>query len=196
MQRRTFLWGVPGSMIAVGLSLSGCTTTPAGSDTMGDQKNKRRTIDAGVDSTLTRLYNVVPGARELVGKSNGLLVFPTVINAGIGLGGQYGEGALRVGGKSVGYYSTASASVGLQAGAQSKAIVFLFMTADALDRFRSSEGWSAGADASVAVLKVGANGDVDTDTATGQINAFVLTNGGLMAGATVDGTKVTRLKTL
>ncbi|BDC43771.1 YSC84-related protein [Paraburkholderia terrae] len=196
MQRRTFLWGVPGSMIAVGLSLSGCTTTPAGSDTMGDQKNKRRTIDAGVDSTLTRLYNVVPGARELVGKSNGLLVFPTVINAGIGLGGQYGEGALRVGGKSVGYYSTASASVGLQAGAQLKAIVFLFMTADALDRFRSSEGWSAGADASVAVLKVGANGDVDTDTATGQINAFVLTNGGLMAGATVDGTKVTRLKTL
>ncbi|OUL82002.1 BPSL1445 family SYLF domain-containing lipoprotein [Paraburkholderia hospita] len=196
MQRRTFLWGVPGSMIAVSLSLSSCTTTPAGSDTMGDQKDKRRTIDAGVDSTLTRLDNVVPGARELVGKSNGLLVFPTVINAGIGLGGQYGEGALRVGGKSVGYYSTASASVGLQAGAQSKAIVFLFMTADALDRFRSSEGWSAGADASVAVLKVGANGNVDTGTATGQINAFVLTNGGLMAGATVDGTKVTRLKTL
>ncbi|EUC20081.1 BPSL1445 family SYLF domain-containing lipoprotein [Paraburkholderia hospita] len=196
MQRRTFLWGVPGSMIAVNLSLSSCTTTPAGSDTMGDQKDKRRTIDAGVDSTLTRLYNVVPGARELVGKSNGLLVFPTVINAGIGLGGQYGEGALRVGGKSVGYYSTASASVGLQAGAQSKAIVFLFMTADALDRFRSSEGWSAGADASVTVLKVGANGNVDTGTATGQINAFVLTNGGLMAGATVDGTKVTRLKTL
>ncbi|KXU86458.1 twin-arginine translocation pathway signal [Paraburkholderia monticola] len=196
MHRRTFLWGVPGSMIAVSLSLSSCTTTPAGSDTMGEQKDKRRTIDSGVDSTLTRLYNVAPGARELVGKSNGLLVFPTVINAGIGLGGQYGEGALRVGGKSVGYYSTASASVGLQAGAQSKAIVFLFMTASALDRFRSSEGWSAGADASVAVLKIGANGDVDTGTATGQIDAFVLTNGGLMAGATVDGTKVTRLKTL
>jgi lipid-binding SYLF domain-containing protein len=122
MQRRTFLWGVPGSMIAVSVSLSNCTTTPAGSDTMGEQKDKRRTIDAGVDagvdSTLTRLHNVVPGARELVGKSNGLLVFPTVINAGIGLGGQYGEGALRVGGTSVGYYSTASASVGLHAGAQ------------------------------------------------------------------------------
>lgn len=196
MRRRTFLWGMPGSMIAVSLSLSGCTTTAAGSDTLVEQKDKRRTIDAGVDSTLTRLYNVVPGARELVGKSNGLLVFPTVINAGIGLGGQYGEGALRVGGKSVGYYSTASASVGLQAGAQSKAIVFLFMTANALEQFRSSEGWSAGADASVAVLKAGANGNVDTGTATGQINAFVLTNGGLMAGASVDGTKVTRLKTL
>ncbi len=70
------------------------------------------------------------------------------------------------------------------------------MTADALDRFRSSEGWPAGADASVAVLKVGANGNVDAGTATGLINAFVLTNGGLMAGATVDGTKVTRLKML
>jgi lipid-binding SYLF domain-containing protein len=131
-------------MIAASLSLSNCTATPAGSDTMAEQKDKRRTIDSGVDSTLTRLYNVAPGARELVGKSSGLLVFPTVINAGIGLGGQYGEGALRVGGRSVGYYSTVSASVGLQAGAQSKAIVFLFMTANALDRFRSSEGWSAG----------------------------------------------------
>jgi lipid-binding SYLF domain-containing protein len=77
-------------MIAVSLSLSGCTTTPAGTDTTGDQKDKRRTIDAGVDSTLTRLYYVVPVPRELVGKANGLLVFPTVINAGIGLGGQYG----------------------------------------------------------------------------------------------------------
>ncbi|CAG4909742.1 BPSL1445 family SYLF domain-containing lipoprotein [Paraburkholderia saeva] len=196
MQRRTFLWGVPGSLIAISVSLSSCTTTPAASDTMGEQKDKRRTIDAGVDSTLARLYNVAPGARELAGKSTGMLVFPTVINAGFGLGGQYGEGALRVGGKSVGYYSTASASVGLQAGAQTRAIVYLFMTANALERFRSSEGWSAGADASVAVLKIGANGDVDTGTATGQINAFVLTNGGLMAGATVDGTKVTPLKSL
>lgn len=196
MQRRKILWSVPGSMIAISVSLSSCTTTPSVSETMGEQNDKRRTIDAGVESTLTRLYNVVPGSRELTGKSAGMLVFPTVIDAGFGLGGQYGEGALRVDGKSVGYYSTASASVGLQAGVQSKAIVFLFMTANALDRFRSSEGWSAGADASVAVLKVGANGNVDTDTATAQVNAFVLTNGGLMAGAAVDGTKVTRLNTL
>jgi hypothetical protein len=87
MQRRTFLWGVPGSTIAASLALSGCATTPAGSDTMGEQTDKRRTIDAGVDSTPTRLYYVVPGARELVVKSNGLLVFPTVINAGIGRAG-------------------------------------------------------------------------------------------------------------
>ncbi|TXC84789.1 BPSL1445 family SYLF domain-containing lipoprotein [Paraburkholderia azotifigens] len=192
MLRRTFMWGAPGSVLAIGFALSGCTTTTS-ANSMG-QNDKRHSIDAGVDSTLTRLYNVAPGSRELVGKSTGMLIFPSVLNAGFGVGGQYGEGALRVGGKSVGYYSTTSASVGLQVGAQSKAIVFLFMTANALERFRSSEGWSAGADASVAVLKVGANGNVDTGTATGQINAFVLTNGGLMAGATVDGTKVTRLK--
>jgi lipid-binding SYLF domain-containing protein len=196
MQRRKFLWSVPGSMIAISVSLSSCTTTSSASETTGEKKDKRRTIDADVESTLTRLYNMVSGSHELAGKSAGILVFPTVINAGFGLGGQHGEGALCVEGKSVGYYSTTSASVGLQAGAQSKAIVFLFMTANALDRFRRSEGWSAAADASVAVLKVGANGNVDTGTATAQVNAFVLTNGGLMAGAAVDGTKVTRLKTL
>ncbi len=195
MLRRTFMWGAPGSILAVSLALSGCTTTSA-SDTMGEQKDKRHTIDAGVDSTLGRLYSLAPGSRELIAKSSGMLVFPSVIDAGFGVGGQYGEGALRVGGRSVGYYSTATASVGLQAGAQSKAIVFLFMTANALDHFRTSEGWSAGGDASVAVLKVGANGNVDTGTATGEIDAFVLTNSGLMAGASVDGTKVTRLKSL
>ncbi|CAB3760002.1 BPSL1445 family SYLF domain-containing lipoprotein [Paraburkholderia humisilvae] len=194
MLRRTFVWGAPGSVLAIGVALSGCTTTIS-ADSMG-QNDKRRTIDAGVDSTLTRLYNVAPGSPELVGKSTGMLIFPSVLNAGFGLGGQYGEGALRVGGRSVAYYSTTSASVGLQVGAQAKAIVFLFMTANSLERFRSSEGWSAGADASVAVVKIGADGNVDTGPATGQISAFVLTNGGLMAGATVDGTKVSRLESL
>ena len=196
MQRRTFMWGAPGSILAIGVALSGCTTTGNAPDTMARQTEKRHIIDAGADSTLARLYNIAPGSRELVGKSRGMLIFPSVLDAGFGLGGQYGEGALRVGGRSVGYYSTVTASVGLQVGAQSRAIVFLFMTESALDRFRNSEGWSAGGDASVAVLKIGANGNVDTGTATGQVDAFVLTNGGLMAGATVDGTKVTRLNPL
>lgn len=196
MLRRTFMWGAPGSILAISLALSGCTTTSNAPDTMARQTEKRHIIDAGADSTLARLYSIAPGSRELVGKSRGMLIFPLVLDAGFGLGGQYGEGALRVGGRSVGYYSTVTASVGLQVGAQSRAIVFLFMTESALDRFRNSEGWSAGGDASVAVLKIGANGNVDTGTATGQVDAFVLTNGGLMAGATVDGTKVTRLNAL
>ena len=117
-----------------------------------------------------------------------------MLQAGFIVGGQYGEGSLKVGGGTVGYYSTVSGSFGLQAGAQSKAIIFLFMTQDALDKFRNTDGWSAGADASVALIKVGANGDIDSTTATAPVEAFVLTNAGLMADVSLNGTKVSRLK--
>jgi lipid-binding SYLF domain-containing protein len=117
-----------------------------------------------------------------------------VIQAGFIVGGQYGEGSLRVGGSTVGYYSTVSGSVGLQAGGQSKAIIFLFMTQDSLDKFRNSDGWSVGGDASVALVKVGANGLIDTTTATAPVQVFVLTNSGLMGDLSLAGTKVTRLK--
>ncbi|WP_175770677.1 BPSL1445 family SYLF domain-containing lipoprotein [Burkholderia anthina] len=195
MQRRTFLWGTPGSILAIGLAVSGCTTTGT-SNASSHQADKRHTIDAGVDSTIARLYTTAKGSRELVGNARGVLVFPSVIAAGFFVGGQYGEGSLRVAGSTVGYYRTTTGSIGLQIGAQSKAIIFLFMTEDALGRFRNSEGWSVGGDASVAVLRVGANGNVDTSTATAPIEAFVLTNNGLMAGVTLEGTKVTRLKSL
>jgi lipid-binding SYLF domain-containing protein len=83
---------------------------------------------------------------------------------------------------------------GLQIGAQSKAIVYLFMTQDALERFRGSDGWAVGADATVAGVTVGANGNIDTSTATAPVQPFVLTNAGLMAGVSREGTKITRLK--
>ncbi|CAB3773530.1 BPSL1445 family SYLF domain-containing lipoprotein [Paraburkholderia humisilvae] len=196
MLRRTFIWSTPGSFLVLGAALSGCTTTSSSEASRGQQMDKRRTIDAGVDSTLARLYTIASGSRELVGKARGVLVFPSVFDAGFVVGGQYGEGSLRVGGHTVGYYSTATGSIGWQIGAQSRAIVFLFMTEESLNRFRSTDGWSAGGDASVAVLKIGANGNLDTSTATGQVNAFVLTNNGLMAGASLEGTKVTRLALL
>ncbi|MBJ9962972.1 hypothetical protein LGM43_01555 [Burkholderia seminalis] len=175
------------------LALAGCTTTPDRPDSAAASASKRQSIDASVNATLSRLYSTVPGSRELVAKSRGTLVFPNVLQAGFIVGGQSGNGALRVGGSTVGYYNTSSLSVGLQAGAQSKAIVFLFMTQDALDSFRKSEGWSAGADASVAVVKVGANGAVDSNTATAPVEVLVLTNAGLMGDLSVNGTKVTKL---
>lgn len=183
------------SVLASGLGVAGCTTTPpkTASGTSGNA-DKRRSINADIDSTLARLYSTANGSRELVAKARGVLVFPSVIQAGFWIGGQYGEGALRVGGQTAGYYSTAGGSFGLQIGAQSKAIIFLFMTQDALDRFRNSEGWAAGVDATVAVVKIGANGNVDTSTATAPVEAFVLTNAGLMTGVSLEGTKVTRLK--
>jgi len=174
------------------LALAGCTTTgPASAGS--DPEAHRHNIDASVDETLARLYSTVHGSHELVEKARGVLVFPSVLAAGFWVGGQFGEGALRVRGTTAGYYSTTSASIGLQIGAQSKAIIFLFMSDHALADFRNSQGWSAGGDASVAVLQMGANGNVDTSTATAPILAFVLTNGGLMANLSLEGTKVSRL---
>lgn len=193
MQRRNFVLKVATAVAVGSLALAGCTMTPASHETGATDMAKRHSIDANVDATLTRLYATVGGSRELVGKARGVLVFPSVLQAGLIVGGQYGEGSLRVGGSTVGYYSTVSGSLGLTAGAQSKAIIFLFMTQDSLDKFRSSDGWSAGADASVALVQVGANGQIDTTTATAPVQVIVLTNAGLMGDVSVAGTKVTRL---
>jgi lipid-binding SYLF domain-containing protein len=193
MNRRGFVR--TGAML-VGAGLTLTVSLGAVSDAIANESNdsKRRAIDAKVHGTLSNLYANVRGSRELVDEANGVLVFPSVIKVGFVAGGEYGEGALRVGGKSVGYYSTVSGSFGLQAGAQSKAVIFLFMTHDALNSFRRSKGWSVGGEGSVALLKVGANGAIDTTTATAPVNAIVLTNAGLMGDVSLSGTKVSRLK--
>jgi lipid-binding SYLF domain-containing protein len=160
--------------------------------TREDGLTKRQRIDKDVQATLDRLYSTTPGSRELVNKAKGALVFPSVLAAGFVVGGEYGEGALLVNGHTVDYYSTVTGSFGLQIGAQSKAIIFLFMTSDALEKFRNSEGWTAGVDASVAVIKAGANGQLTT--APQPVNVIVMTNAGLMANLSVEGTKVTKLK--
>jgi lipid-binding SYLF domain-containing protein len=194
MRRRQFIVSTSAALAASGLSLAGCTTTGASADNSPEvNASKRRTIDADVDGTLSRLFTSIGGSRELADKARGILVFPSVISAGFWFGGQYGQGALRIGGQTTGYYSITAASFGLQIGAQSKAIIMLFMTDDALSNFTKSQGWSAGVDATVAVIKVGANGNVDTSTATGPVEAFVLTNGGLMAGVSLEGSKISRL---
>lgn len=190
MQRRIMMTAAT-SAAAAFLLLAGCTTNRGPSATPVEQEQR---IDNGVDATMSTLYSSVPGSRELAGKARGILVFPRVLAAVLVIGGEYGRGALQVGGRTVGYYKTTGVSVGLQAGAQSKALVFMFMTQDALDRFLSGDGWTAGADASVALLKVGANGTLDTSGANAAVMAFALTNEGLMAAATVDGTKVSKLE--
>ncbi|RZF25266.1 hypothetical protein EVC45_34275 [Paraburkholderia sp. UYCP14C] len=194
MQRRHFMLKTTAALAFGGLALAGCTTTGNTPDNAHVDASKRQSIDASVDGTMSRLFTTVPGSRELVSKARGVLVFPSVLQAGFIVGGQYGEGALRVGGATVGYYSTVSGSFGLTAGAQSKALIFLFMTQDSLDKFRNADGWSAGVDASVALVKVGANGAVDTTTATAPVQVFVLTNAGLMGDVSLQGTKVSRLK--
>jgi lipid-binding SYLF domain-containing protein len=194
MQRRNFMLKTTVALAFGGLALAGCTTSSGTPDNASTNMSKRQSIDASVDGTMSRLFQTVPGSRELVSKARGVLVFPSVIQAGLIVGGQYGEGSLKVGGSTVGYYSTVSGSFGLTAGAQSKAIIFLFMTQDALDKFRNTDGWSAGGDASVALVKMGANGAIDTTTATAPVEVFVMTNAGLMGDISINGTKVSRLK--
>ncbi len=192
MNKREFLAKSAISLGAAAVLLSGCTTTPMSAQPKGPAKEKE--INDRVDATLDRLYSSAPNSRELVNKARGVLVFPSVLAAGFVVGGEYGEGALRVGGKTVDYYSTVTGSFGLQIGAQSKAIIFLFMTQEALDKFVNSEGWTAGVDASVALITIGANGMLDLNTATKPVSAIVMTNQGLMANLSVEGTKVTKLK--
>lgn len=150
-------------------------------------------IDIEVDAAVERFKKEVGGGGKFLKAADGVLVFPSVIKAGFGIGGEYGEGALRIDGKTVDYYSTAAASIGLQLGAQSKTIVLVFLDADALKKFRASQGWKAGVDGSVALIKLGAGGAIDTENIKDPIVGFVFGNKGLMYNLTLEGSKFTRL---
>ena len=183
-----------GLAVALGLgsiAMVGCTTTPKGAEASGP--TARAAMDRDVDATLSRLYSTVPGTREMVQRSAGVLVFPSVVGGSFVVGAEYGKGALREGGTTTGYYSTTAGSIGLQAGGQSKAVIYVFNTGEALQKFKASNGWTAGADATVAVGKIGANGSVDTETMKQAVSSFILTNVGLEAGASVGAAKVTRI---
>lgn len=150
-------------------------------------------IDARVDQTLNFLFSKYPQTVDLRDKSVGMLVMPLVTKAGFGLGAAYGRGALRVNGATVDYYSAASGSFGLQIGAQQYSHVLFFMTHDALENFRRSPGWSAGADVEYTLNQNGENISADTTTALLPIIAVIFGQAGLIAGATLKGTKYTRI---
>ena len=189
MNRRNFIL-MTGAALGAGV-LGACTTTsPNGAN---DRVAKRQEIDSGADGALQRLYANARGSRELADRAAGILIFPRVLSAGLGVGGEFGDGVLRTPVRPEGYYRLVGGSIGWQIGGQSQAIVLMFMTKDALERFRRSKGWTVGADASVAVAKVGATGEIDTNTVKQSIIGFAVTNAGLYAGAKLEGAKVTRI---
>ncbi|MGO4328889.1 YSC84-related protein [Cupriavidus sp. 2TAF22] len=190
MERRSFLTAGAGLVLASSGLLGACTTTP-GAPT--DKAAKRREIDGGVDGALSKLYATASSSRQLANRARGILVFPNTISAGFVVGGEYGDGSLRAGGATHGYYRIISGSVGWQIGAQSKAIILMFMTQDSLDKFVNSSGWTVGGDATVALATIGANGTIDTNTAQQPIIGFVVTNAGLMAGLSLEGSKISKL---
>jgi lipid-binding SYLF domain-containing protein len=181
LSRRKFL-------LATGASatlLSGC-----GNGIGNPAANK---IDQRADATQNFLYSRYPGTLSLNDKAAGVLIMPLVTKAGFGIGGSYGRGALRINNATVDYYSATQATFGFQIGAAQYAHVLFFMTQEALSDFRRSAGWSAGADAEYAINDRGGNLSAETITGTKSVVALVFGQSGLIVGATLEGTKYTRI---
>ena len=155
-------------------------------------------IDAGADKALEQFRSQVKGSDELLRGAKGYLVFPEVIQAGIGIGGQYGEGVLRIGNTSTAYYSIAAGSIGFQLGAQRKTIIIVFLQDQALRDFQAKaqadKSWNVGVDGSVALLNAGAQGSIDSATVNQPIVGFVFGQAGLMYNLSLEGSKVSKLQ--
>lgn len=179
MKRRAF------GMAAAALLLTLATVRPA-------VANDPET-DALAAASLQKLYAGNAAAAELAQTAKGILIFPNIKKAGLGVGGEVGKGVLQIGGVTDGYYRTLSVSIGLQAGFQSYGYAILFLTQDALDNFKAKKGFELGVDGSIAVLDEGASVDIDTNNIQADTVGFVFDEAGLMANATIEGSKITRL---
>ena len=151
-------------------------------------------LDTRSEATLNDLFEKEPAAKELANKATGLLIFPRIIKAGVGMGGELGEGVLRIGEGNAGYYRLTSVSVGFQFGGQAKSEVVMFMTADALRQFRESDGWEAGVDGSIALVEFGVGKEIDTHSIQDPIIGFVFSNKGLMYNLSLEGSKFWQIK--
>ena len=172
-----------GTMTAAGL-LIGAQAAQAGS---------AAEIDKGVAAALKSCKAQIASCNALAGKAKGILVFPEVTKAAIGIGGSYGEGALLVGGATVAHYSTKSASVGLSIGAQTRSEVIMFLTDAALQQFRTSEGWEVGGSASIVAIDSGKSGSVDTESIKDPVVGFIFGETGLMADLSFEGAKIAKI---
>ena len=147
-----------------------------------------------VDRALKLFEHQVKGGKDLLSSAKGVLVIPNVVKAGLGLGGMYGEGALRVGGKTVAYYNIAGGSAGFEIGAEKKDLILVFTEEKALEHFRTSSDWSAGVDAGVTYIDAGKDKYADNFTVKDPVVAFVFGERGLMVDASVEGVKFSRME--
>lgn len=158
------------------------------------QAKTAQEIDASVNAAIQRFDQQVHGGAEFLAAAKGVLVLPEVVKAAFVLGGQYGEGALRVGEQTTGYYSYGGGSWGASIGIQKKDIILVFRDADALTKFENSSGWRAGVDGSVTLVNVGAGTDLSTMQINQPIVGFVVGQKGLMFDVSLTGSKITKLK--
>ncbi|HEU0223220.1 MAG TPA: lipid-binding SYLF domain-containing protein [Paracoccaceae bacterium] len=178
LTRRALVAGA-GALIGLGLA-------PARASTKAE-------IDEAVARAIKEMRATVKGASDLMARARGHLIMADVKKAGFVIGGEYGEGILYVGGAPVDYYSVAAASFGLQAGVQRSHHALFFMTEGALRNFRTADGWQAGADVEIVVPEDGIGLNVNTDTANRPVIGFIFGRQGLMAGASLEGAKYSRI---
>ncbi|HSF65927.1 MAG TPA: YSC84-related protein [Nitrospiraceae bacterium] len=176
-----------GALAGVIVLLSGWLSGPA-------LAASAKEIDAGAGEAIVKFEEEVKDGKNVLASSKGVLVFPRVLKGGAGFGGEYGEGALRVAGKTADYYSMLQGSFGLQLGGEIKTVIIVFLQEEALKQFRASEGWKAGVDGSVSLATLGTGGTIDTQTLKEPIVAFVLGQKGLMYNLSFEGTKFTKQK--
>ena len=151
-------------------------------------------IDQEADDALKVFNEQIDGAQVFLDQASGFLVFPRALRAGLVAGAETGEGVLRVGGETVDYMRITSGSIGLQAGAQARSIVIVFMTESSLNQFRNSNGWRVGIDGSVALIDIGAGKTIDSQNVRDPVVGFIFGSAGLMANLTLEGTRFTRIE--
>ncbi len=150
-------------------------------------------IDAKATRALTTLYKTTPGAKALADKAKAVLIFPDIVKGGFVIAGQFGDGALRKGKKTVAYYRSLAASYGFQAGAQSFGYVLFFMDEESLQYLDQSDGWELGSGPSLVVLDQGLGKNLSTTTLQKEVYAFIFNQKGLMGGIGLQGSKITRI---
>lgn len=151
-------------------------------------------IDAKVAHALAQFRKEVSEADEFLSVAKAVLVVPDVKKVGFVIAGQWGTGALQIGGKTVDYYKMTAGSAGFQAGYQEAQFVFIFFTQDAVDKFRSGEGWTVGGEMGLTLVEVGTGMSADTLKGQGDVAGFMFGREGLMAGWSAKGTKFDRVK--
>jgi lipid-binding SYLF domain-containing protein len=180
--------GISGSTIAaVALTIALCLPPQA-------QAAPAPEIDASVDATLEDFFRDAWSGQDLANQAMAILVFPTIVKAGFGIGGEYGEGALHIRGRTAGYYNIILASIGFQFGAQARSVIIMFMTEAALLNFQRTDGWKAGVDGSIAIIAIGAGGQIDTNSIRSPVIGFIFDQKGLMYNLTLEGSKISRIQ--
>jgi lipid-binding SYLF domain-containing protein len=181
--KRQVMTALAGGAIALALSATNVSAAQTAAE-----------LTAAVQKTIASCYQTVQTCKEFGNKASGMLVFPEVTKAAVGVGGEYGEGALVIGGKPAGFYSTSAASIGLQLGAEQRSQIIMFMTKEALQKFQASDGWEIGGKAGVTVIDTGMSGKIDTNSFNEPVVGYIFGEKGLMADLSFEGQKISKIQ--